>query len=81
MNKSALSIASLISCLAEDDKDVQAFYTTRDNRAKSQAEFQPATVSKEPGTEIEEDIQMDNDQWGLKTAEMPDPQIYPSSEI
>lgn len=81
MNKSALAIASLISCLSEDDTDVQAFYTAK-NSAKSQEEtFGPAEANPSPENKTETEPQTDNNQWGPKTAEMPDPQFYTSKDM
>lgn len=80
MNKSVLSIASLIHCLAKDDADVQAFYTTRND----EAETEPVTEEAEPDegqASSEPKGDQNTNQWGPKTAEMPDPQFYPSSNM
>lgn len=79
MNKSAMSIASLISCLAEDDADIQAFYSTRSSQAPPSTEFGPASAKEE--AEIPKEKELDDDQWGPKTAEMPDPQEYSSKDM
>lgn len=81
MNKSALSIAALISCLAEDDKDVQAFYTAKKGEEGETEQFPPASADANLEDKEGEEIQQDKDQWGPKTAEMPDPQFYDSSDM
>lgn len=81
MNKSALSIVSLISCLSEDDADVQAFYTAQSSTKAPEGTFRPAKADQSADEEAEAEPLPDDDQWGPKTAEMPDPQFYASKDM
>lgn len=81
MNKSAQAVASLISCLAEDDADVQVFYSTQTGSNSPKQEFTPASAQRTSETENETEVHPDEDQWGPKTAEMPDPQTYSSEDM
>lgn len=76
-----MSIAALISCLSEEDNDVQAFFTAREGGPET-SEFKPASASREQGSvETEDQEPTDDDQWGPKTTEMPDPQFYASKDM
>lgn len=72
MSKSAMSIAALISCLADEDTSVQAFFSTKEgDSSETQTGFEPATATQDPEEETEGDRQRDHNQWDFKTAEMP----------
>lgn len=85
MNKSALAIMSLTNCLAEDDEDIQAFYNTRSEEtapgSDQPGEFRPAKAKAEADMEDSQEAEQDEDQWGPKTAEMPDLQFYSSEDM